>query len=376
MTVSLWQPVTDPIHAEHDDVVIGAGIVGSYAAWILQQRGRDVALVDARHPAAGASGRNGGFVMTSQRESYPVLVEQVGHDAARHLLDMVCDNVTRMRRIATQFNVPFDDGAVHLAETQAEARELEQWARLFERDGVTLEYTERDPYGAGFASTMRVKDDFVVQPARLTEAIATASQATLYDQNEVHAIRRDGNQLAVLGRRAHLRCERVYVATNGYTGHLHPYLAPLIQPVRGQILLTRPLPPLLEVAGLTEYHYFRQFTDGRVLIGGSRCFFEAQEYTAEDMITMNLQKSLESYLSRWFGVAFDVERRWAGIHGFTPDRRAAIGKVPQEPNIAFVLGFSGYGNSIGLVSAERMVELAMDGRDPGPLNADRFGQTG
>ena len=56
MTVSFWQPVPDPIRAEHDDVVIGAGIVGSYAAWILKQRGRDVALVDARHPAAGASG--------------------------------------------------------------------------------------------------------------------------------------------------------------------------------------------------------------------------------------------------------------------------------------------------------------------------------
>ena len=372
MTVSFWQPVPDPIRAEHDDVVIGAGIVGSYAAWILKQRGRDVALVDARHPAAGASGRNGGFVMTSQRESYPDLVEQVGRDAARHMLEMVCDNVRRMRQIATQFNVPYDDGAVHVAETRAEARELERWARLFESDGVTLEFTERDPYGAGYAAAMRVKDDFVVQPARLTEAIASASQATLYENNEVYDIRRDGDRLVVAGRRAHLQCERVYVATNGYTGHLHPHLQDLVRPVRGQILLTRPLPPLLEVAGLTEYHYFRQFPDGRVLIGGARCFFEQQEYTSQDIVTMNLQRSLEGYLSRWFDVDFEVERRWAGIHGFTPDRRAAIGRIPQEPNIAFALGFSGYGNSIGLVSAERMVELAMDGRDPGPLNAARF----
>jgi glycine/D-amino acid oxidase-like deaminating enzyme len=47
-----------------------------------------------------------------------------------------------------------------------------------------------------------------------------------------------------------------------------------------------------------------------------------------------------------------------------------------EPPIAFALGFSGYGNSIGLVAAERMVELAMDGRDPGPLDVARFGGTG
>ena len=57
MTVSRWQEVADPLQAEHDDVVIGAGIVGSYAATILGQRDRDVALVDAHFPAAGASGR-------------------------------------------------------------------------------------------------------------------------------------------------------------------------------------------------------------------------------------------------------------------------------------------------------------------------------
>ena len=131
MIVSHWQQVPDPIRAEHDDVVIGAGIVGSYAAWILRQRGRDVALVDGRFPAAGASGRNGGFVVTSQREPYPVLVEQVGRDGARQIFEMVRDNIGRMRRLAGQFEVPYEDGAVYLAETRAEARELEQSARFF-----------------------------------------------------------------------------------------------------------------------------------------------------------------------------------------------------------------------------------------------------
>ena len=96
---------------------------------------------------------------------------------------------------------------------------------------------------------------------------------------------------------------------------------------------------------------------GRVMMGGARCFFEEQEYTAEDVTTPNLLENLEAYLHRWFtGIDFEVERHWAGIHGFTPDRRAAVGLIPDEPRIAFALGFSGYGNSIGLLSAERMTE--------------------
>ena len=192
MTVSQWQEVSEPLQAEHDDVVIGAGIVGSYAATLLHQRGRDVALVDARFPAAGASGRNAGFVLTSQRETYPTLIAQVGHPAARQILAMVCDNVARMRALAKQYEVPWEEGAIHLAETQADARELEEWARAFAADGVEVEFAQSDPYGAGYAASLQVEGDFMVQPARLTEAIAFSSGATFYDHNEVYRIEAEG----------------------------------------------------------------------------------------------------------------------------------------------------------------------------------------
>ena len=373
MSVSKWQEIPDPLYVEHDDVVIGAGIVGSYAATLLHQRGRDVALVDARFPAAGASGRNAGFVLTSQRETYPVLIAQVGCPAAREILDMVRDNIARMRALTTQYEVPFEEGAIHLAETRAEARTLEAWARAYESDGIAVDFTQGDPYGAGYAASLQVENDFMVQPARLTEAIAAASGATFYDHNEVYRIEPQDQGLLVRGRRAHIRCRKVYIATNGYGCDLHPHLRKIVRPVRGQILLTTPVKPLVNVAGITEYNYFRQFEDGRLMIGGARIFFEEQEYTAEDAVTPNLLTHLEEYLRHWFpGIDFEIERHWAGIHGFTPDRRAAVGALPELADAVFALGFSGYGNSIGLLAAERMVELALDERDPGPLSAARF----
>ena len=178
MTVSVWQEVPEPIQAEHDDVVIGAGIVGSYTATLLRERGRDVALVDARFPAAGASGRNAGFVLTAQRETYPVLIKQMGREAAREILTMVRENVVRMRSLANRFDVPLEDGAAHLAETRAEARELERWARELEADGVTVEFSHGEPYGSsGYAAMMQVENDFMVQPARLTDSTFCALNA-------------------------------------------------------------------------------------------------------------------------------------------------------------------------------------------------------
>ena len=203
MTVSVWQEMPEPIQVEHDDVVIGAGIVGSYTATLLHERGRDVALVDARFPAAGASGRNAGFVLTAQREPYPVLIKQMGREAARETMTMVRENVRRMRSLANRFAVPLEDGAVHLAETHAEARELEHWARELEADGTTVEFSYNDPYGSsGYIATMQIENDFMVQPARLTEAIAASAGATLYDHNEVYAIEPAGECLLIRGRRS------------------------------------------------------------------------------------------------------------------------------------------------------------------------------
>ena len=178
MTLSKWQELDEPLQTAHDDVVIGAGIVGSYAATLLHQRGRDVALVDARFPAAGASGRNAGFVLTSQRETYPALIAQVGRPAAREILDMVRDNIARMRALTTQYEVPFEEGAIHLAETRAEARTLEAWARAYESDGIAVDFTQGDPYGAGYAASLQVENDFMVQPARLTTKSTALSRKT------------------------------------------------------------------------------------------------------------------------------------------------------------------------------------------------------
>ena len=373
MTISVWQEVPDPIRAEHDDVVIGAGIVGSYAATVLRARGRNVALVDAHFPAAGASGRNAGYVLTAQDMKYPALIRQVGRGAAREILAMVQENVRRMRELAGQHGVPIKDGAMYVAETRASARELEEWARELEADGVALEFARSDPYGAGYLASMQIEGNFVMNPATFTTAIAQASGATLYKHNEVYAIETNGERVVVRGRRAELRCHQVYVCTNAYAASLHPYFRHLTWPQRGEVVVTAPVAPAFPVAALADHYYFHQLLDGRLLIGGGSAFSLPLLQTTEDAFVPGARAGLQGYMRRWFpDLEFEITRRWVGARAMTQDRRVAVGSIPEQPRVAFAVGLSGYGNSIGLISAERMVELALDGRDPGPISAGRF----
>ncbi len=102
MTVSVWQEMAgNPTTVTHDVAVVGAGMVGSHLAGLFTRAGRDVALIEARHPAAGASGRNAGMVLVGSRDSYSEAIERFGRDKAREIWKLTDENVRLMGRSQT-----------------------------------------------------------------------------------------------------------------------------------------------------------------------------------------------------------------------------------------------------------------------------------
>jgi len=73
-----------------------------------------------------------------------------------------------------------------------------------------------------------------------------------------------------------VHCNKVVIATNGYTGSLVPALADKIRPVRNHLLVTTPAPNLVKDGSRggfshgDDFHYFIQREDGRIVIGGFR----------------------------------------------------------------------------------------------------------
>jgi glycine/D-amino acid oxidase-like deaminating enzyme len=376
MTISVWQEMaSDPITVTHDIAVVGAGLVGSHLASLLTKAGKDVALVEARHPAAGASGRNAGFVCIGVRHSYVEAIERWGRDEARDLWRLTEENVRRMRELSERFDLEHEEiGASYIATDGAFALKLRESEKLLIRDGFAAEYVAGDSLKRGFTATLLQPDDFGIQPASLNIALAESCGATLYDNDEVFDIGRDGSSLLVRTRQHLVRCEKVVLAVNGYAGLIHPFFRPLVEPGRGQVLVTEPLPKIVNTLGLVHLSwYFRQLSDGRLLIGGGRLDYEAEERTYSDEVTPQVQEVIGRMLAKHFPEANNgVTRRWAGIHGYTPDGLPIIGHLPDEPEVYFVVGFSGYGNSMGLVAGDRVADLMLNGQDPGIFRVNRF----
>jgi len=66
-----------------DVCVIGGGLAGLTVAREVARRGWSVAVLEAKRVAAGASGRNGGFVIPGFSENIENMVERIGLDHAK-----------------------------------------------------------------------------------------------------------------------------------------------------------------------------------------------------------------------------------------------------------------------------------------------------
>jgi len=246
-----YPPVSQDVAV--DVCVIGGGITGVGAArWLEQADVSSVAVLEARTLAAGASGRNAGFVMAVAPENFPVTHDDTGLEKARRIWSFTAENQRLIEETIAEFGLAADyrklgslglaayEGEWHRIRTTTElARAASIAVELVPRSELPTRWLRNNYYGGAW-----YPDNSEIDPGKFVRGLAAklAGRGTrFFEASPVASLEASGSTLALRVGEHRVTTERIIVATNAYTLSVLPDLGRHMAATRGQVLATVPL---------------------------------------------------------------------------------------------------------------------------------------
>ena len=372
--VSTGAPLARDIDVEV--AIIGAGYSGLSAAYALQKRGVECAVLDANPVGWGASGRNGGVVSSKFRLSFPSIASTYDLDTAKRMHRLAHDGVRVVEQFVDEFKLEraqFEHtGSLRCAHTErafASIRAEADWVRTQLGDGSMSVLSRGDialeTGSNGFVGGVLSADAGTILPLEYVWGIArglTARGVPIYEATPVLDMKRVQGGVVLRVPGGSVRAKQVIVATNAYsnlTEATSAYQRELV-PFRSAMIATERLSPELDAKlmvnrrSYTETRrmmkWFRK-VDGRMLFGGRDAFGKEGQATGFDA----LQRAMVALFPDLAGVR--VEYGWSGYVGMTFNALPHVGR--SDDVTTFCLGYNGAGVAMASLIGQHAAALAL-----------------
>lgn len=340
-----------------DVCVVGLGGSGLACINALVSAGRRVVGIDAVGVAAGAAGRNGGFLLGGLAMFHHDAVVRLGRDVATTLYEETLKQIDRMADETPE--AVRRTGSLRIASSREELEDCRRQLDAMRESGFPVEAYD-GPEGRG----LLFPADASFDPAKRCRALArqaVACGARLFDRTCAAAIASG----AVETPRGVIKVRNIIVTVDGALERIFPELSDRVRSARLQMLATAPAPevrwsrPVYARWGLD---YWQQLPDDRVVLGGFRDAGGDAEWTMDATPSDPVQNAMTRLLRDTLGVRAGVTHRWAATVGYTQSGLPVLEQV--RPNVWAVGGYSGTGNVVGALCGRAAAEIVLTGRSP------------
>jgi gamma-glutamylputrescine oxidase len=355
--------------ASFDVCVVGGGLAGLSTALNLAEKGFKVALLEASRIGFGASGRNGGQVISGFSCDMDTIRTQVGDDYARAFWQMSVEAVDLIDQRVARHAIDCDwtRGYCSVAIKPRHLRALEAWQREAEQRYGYGHYQawNRTQLQSQVGSERYLGGLFDplaghLHPLNYTLGLARAAEAAgvaIFENTPVSAIVRSARpQVVTAGGR--IDCQNLVLACNAYIGTLVPELATRIMPVGTYVIATEPLGVARAESLIANnmavcdtnfvLDYYRRSADHRLLFGGK------VSYSGRE--PRHLAQAMRHDMLRVYPQLADVavEYAWGGFVDITMNRAPDFGRLDR--GIYYLQGFSGHGVNITGIAGQLLAE--------------------
>ena len=362
-----------------DVIVVGGGVIGTSVAYYAAKAGHRVTLLEKGDIACGTSGACDGFIIMQSKNPGP------------HL-ELALQSAELYKTLADELDYDIEYmpcGGLVVVENEKQAGLLRGLIEKQKAAGLSVELLPiaearrsepmlaEDLWGAAYcaadaqASPIRVAQGFAQAAGRLGAQIRSGVAVTgLLVEN--------GRVCGVQTAEGILRSDYVVNAAGVWAPSLvEPFGIHLpIKPRRGQILVTEPLPPMLNHVLLcacyltAKYHpeeldpadrqhrlgvglAVEQTAHGGLLIGSTREFAGFDRRT-----TLAGMEAVARHARRILPALAHVNiiRAFSGLRPYTPDGLPILGPIPELPGLIMAAGHEGDGIALAPVTGKKVAE--------------------
>ena len=361
MLRSLWfedrdAPARPPLDRDigADVVVVGAGIVGLTTALLLEREGMDVAVLEMRRVAAGATGYTTAKLSSLHGLTYARLAKNLGRDGARLYGEANEAGIARVFELAGDLGIDCDLARkpnYTYSEDAAEVSKLREEARTAAELGLPASYVEVLDLPFAVAGAVRFEDQAEFHPVKYLDGLAATLRGRVHEGTRVTGIG-SGRVNTATGHSVSAR--HVVVATHLSFLDRGLYFA-RCHPERSYVVAGRGAKPPAGMYLSTESpaHSIRAHGDW-LLVGG-------ESHKTGQADARERYERLEAWARERFGL--EPELRWATQDQMPVDGVPYVGRHdPLSKDVWVATGFKKWGLAMGTAAAE-LLTAQIAGRD-------------
>lgn len=352
----------------YDTIIIGGGITGVTAAFLLQRAGQSCVLIEQGNIGFGTTGGTTAHLNTFFDATYPEIESDFSPDTAKKVAKAGKEAFGLIRGLIEGYHIDCDfeekNGYLY-AENNKEDKQLQKILKASRKAGVAVTEADQNGLPIPFKSVILFKEQAQFHPLKYISGLAkefirlggillehTFVEKTLMEFG-IHTAMFSGGKL---------KSKSLIHAT-----HIPPGINILnlrCAPYRSYVLAVRleddHYPSDLVYDMQEPYHYFRtHLIDGQkhLIVGG-------EDHKTGHADPEKAFENLESYVRKYYKVAA-VAYRWSSQYYVPVDGLPYIGQLPDAPDKTYAAtGFNGNGMIFGTLSAQLISDQILGKKNP------------
>ncbi|MFS0672612.1 FAD-dependent oxidoreductase [Ornithinibacillus sp. 179-J 7C1 HS] len=350
--------------------IVGGGIVGITAAYLLAKQNVKVALIDAGEILNGTTGHTTAKITAQHGLIYDEFIKHFGEEKAKLYYEAQMNAKDFIEEIAKELSIDCEfeeQDAIIYTNSDDYITQLETEKKAYDTLGIESELTDTIPIKAHHKKALIMKKQAQYHPIKFLKVLAEEAVkhgAKFYENTTAIDVEYNKHP-AIITRDGHrIICKNVFVASHFPFYDGQGFYPTRMYAERAYVLAIKSKKNYPGGMYITAEEPTRSLRS--VKIDGEEAWLVIGENhkTGQGKSTIDHYKALQDFAEAQIGVE-EILYRWSAQDLTTLDKLPYIGRISEEEDTVFVAtGFRKWGMTNGIVAARVITDIIQGNDNP------------